>query len=306
MKKTIKEIATLWLEDKRITVKESTYSIYALNIAKHITGNFADHTHLTEEQMQKFVLEKIGAGLSVKTVRDLLMLLRSVMRYGSKKGWIKYEPWDIKYPRPTTRNEVRVFSVSEQRRLMKHLQENFSLRNLGLLVCLNTGLRIGEICALKWSDINTDTGTIHISRTIERIYSANSGTHKTSILINPPKTIYSVREIPIGSNLMKILRPLKRLANSDHFILTCSTLPLEPHTYRCYYNSLISTLGLPKLKFHSLRHTFATRCIESGCDYKTVSVLLGHSSVNITMNIYVHPNEEQKRKCIDKMLKKLG
>lgn len=305
MKKTFKEIATLWIEEKKSFVKKSTLSIYTLNLEKHIFVRFGNRKKITESEVQLFVMEKHASGLSASTVKDLVTLMKTVMNYGQRKGWTAYTGWSVRFPQGRQKGEARVFTVAEQKRLMKHLNGNFSFRNLGLLICLNTGMRIGEICALKWSDIDTDTGIFYIRRTIERIYAAEQELRRTEIVIDNPKTSNSQREIPISKNLARILRPLKKIVNTDYYVISNSAAPLEPHTYRCYYNNLIRSLMLPHLKFHCLRHTFATRCIESGCDYKTVSTLLGHSSVGITMNIYVHPNLEQKQKCIDKMLKNL-
>ena len=306
MKKTFKEIAILWMEEKASFVKRSTLSIYLLNLENHIFAHFGNKYEITESEVQQFVLQKHESGLSANTVRDLVTLMKSIMNYGQRKGWATYAGWSIRFPHSQQKGEIRVFTIAEQKRLMKHLNENFSFRNLGLLICLNTGLRIGEICALKWCDIDTVAGTFHIRRTIERIYITDNGERRTEIVINTPKTQNSQRDIPISRELASILRPLKKIANANFYVVNNSPTPLEPHTYRCYYNSLISSLKLPKLKFHSLRHTFATRCIESGSDYKTVSVLMGHSCVGITMNLYVHPNQEQKQRCIDKMLRKLG
>lgn len=112
-----------------------------------------------------------------------------------------------------------------------------------------------------------------------------------------------MRDIPIGSNLLRVLRPICGLVSATDFVLTNSDKPLEPRMYRHYYKRFMDKLGMPDMKFHGLRHTFATRCIESNCDYKTVSSILGHSSVSTTLNLYVHPDMGQKRKCIDRMLK---
>ena len=179
----------------------------------------------------------------------------------------------------------------------------FTFPNLGILVCLSTGLRIGEVCALKWSDINMDTGLLHVNRTIERIYIVDSDKPHTEIVINTPKTKNSLREIPLSKELVRIFKPLMKVVNKDYYILTNNTKPTEPRTYRNYFNKLLKQLDIPRLKFHGLRHSFATRCIESHCDYKTVSVLLGHADISTTLNLYVHPNEEQKRSCIDKMMR---
>lgn len=106
--------------------------------------------------------------------------------------------------------------------------------------------------------------------------------------------------------LLAMMKPLKRVVNDDFYILTNAEYPTEPRTYRNYYTKLMEKLGIPKLKYHGLRHSFATRCIEAGCDYKTVSVLLGHSNISTTLDLYVHPNMEQKKRCIAKVFKSLG
>ena len=151
----------------------------------------------------------------------------------------------------------------------------FTFPNLGILVCLSTGLRIGEVCALKWSDINMDTGLLHVNRTIERIYIVDSDKPHTEIVINTPKTKNSLREIPLSKELVRIFKSLMKVVNKDYYVLTNNTKPTEPRTYRNYFNKLLKQLDIPRLKFHGLRHSFATRCIESHCDYKTVSVLFG-------------------------------
>ena len=126
---------------------------------------------------------------------------------------------------------------------------------------------------------------------------------RTVLIEGMPKTVNSVRDIPITKNLMKMLKPLCGIVNPDYYVLSNESKPIEPRTYRNYYKALMQELGIPRIKFHGLRHSFATRCIESNCDYKTVSVLLGHSNIGTTLNLYVHPNLEQKKKCLDKASK---
>ena len=146
---------------------------------------------------------------------------------------------------------------------------------------------------------------IHVSKTIQRIYLVDGEEKYTELIIDKPKTKNSIREIPMTRDLLALVRPLKKIVRGDFYVLTNAAEPTEPRTYRTYFNKLQHQLGLPKMRFHGLRHSFATRCIESKCDYKTVSVLLGHSNISTTLNLYVHPNIEQKRKCIDTMDKML-
>ena len=186
---------------------------------------------------------------------------------------------------------------------MRYVRENFTFRNLGIYVCLSCGLRIGEVCALTWSDIDTYEGVIRIRKTIERVYVIDENERHTELMIGAPKTQNSIRDIPISRELMKMLKPVRKVVNADYFVLSNDVNPIEPRTYRNYYKSLMAEIGIPAMKFNGLRHSFATRCIESNCDYKTVCVLLGHSNIGTTLNLYVHPNLEQKKKCLDKAFK---
>ena len=304
--KTIREISVAWKEYKQPYVKQSTMAAYVLILENHILPYFGDGTSLQEQTVQAFVLQKLEAGLSAKTVKDILIVLKMVMKFGVKNEWMTYCEWDIKYPTTSTNKELEVLSVANHRKILNYIQSHFTFPWLGIYISLSTGLRIGEICALKWSDINIVDGTITISRTIERIYIIEGEKKHTEIVINTPKTKNSCREIPMSKELLAMIKPLKKVVNDDFYVLTNDERPTEPRTYRNHYNGLMAKLDIPKLKYHGLRHSFATRCIEAGCDYKTVSVLLGHSNISTTLNLYVHPNMEQKKRCITKMFKSLG
>ena len=284
--KTVREIATAWKEYKRPYVKQSTMAAYVLILENHVLPYFGDGDSLHEQAVQAFVLQKLKNGLSVKTVKDILIVLKMVMKFGVKNEWMNYYEWDIKYPTTSTNKELEVLSVANHKKILNYIQSHFTFTGLGIYISLSTGLRIGEICALKWSDINVTDGTITVSRTID-------------------KTKNSCREIPMSKELLAMIKPLKKVVNEDFYVLTNDERPTEPRTYRNYYNGLMAKLDIPKLKYHGLRHSFATRCIEAGCDYKTVSVLLGHSNISTTLNLYVHPNMEQKKRCITRMFKSL-
>jgi hypothetical protein len=304
--KTIREIALAWKSDKQRYVKQSTYAAYVLILENHILPSFGECRALSEQLVQDFVLKKLNSGLSIKTVKDLLIVLKMVMKFGVKNKWTDYCEWDIKYPTTENHKDIEVLTVEHHKKILDFIQQNFTFRNLGIYISLTTGLRIGEICGLKWEDIDIASGTISVKRTIERIYIAE-GNHKcTKLIINTPKTKNALRDIPITKELLTMIKPLKRVMNDNFYVLTNDEKPTEPRTYRNYYHRLMKRLNIPRLKYHGLRHSFATRCIESNCDYKTVSVLLGHSNISTTLNLYVHPNMEQKKRCIAKMLKSLN
>lgn len=304
--KTVREIAAAWKVYKRPYVKQSTMAAYVLILENHILPAFGENDSLPEQRVQAFVLQKIESGLGVKSVKDILIVLKMVMKFGVKNEWMNYYEWDIKYPTSSANKELEVLSVSNHKKILNHIQSHFTFTGLGIYISLSTGLRIGEICALKWSDINVTDSTITVSRTIERIYLIEGEKKHTELVISTPKTKNSCREIPMSKELLAMIKPLKKVVNDDFYVLTNDEHLTEPRTYRNYYNGLMTKLDIPKLKYHGLRHSFATRCIEAGCDYKTVSVLLGHSNISTTLNLYVHPNMEQKKRCITKMLKSLG
>ncbi len=303
--KNIQQVVKLWQEDKKLYVKKSTISSYQLLLENHLLPVFGSNTQVLEDEVQAFVFKKLESGLSKKTIKDMLIVLKMVLKFGAKNKWLAYQPFDIQFPTERKQQQLEILSKTQQKSIMQYINNNFTFRNLGVYLCLSTGMRIGEVCALTWEDIDIANGVIHINKTIQRIYNIDEHTRKTELIIDTPKTKNSHREIPISNDLLKLVKPFKKIVNNSFFVLTNEATPTEPRTYRNYYNKLMEEIGMPKLKFHALRHSFATRCIESSCDYKTVSVLLGHANISTTLNLYVHPNFEQKKKAINQMFRSL-
>lgn len=303
--KQLSEVIELWKTNKKQYVKKSSFAAYILLIENHLLPIFGDKCFIEEADVQNFVFKKLEAGLSQKTIKDILIVLKMIMKFGAKNKWLEYTPFDIQFPTEREKHNIEVLSRADQKKIMNYIQEHFTFRNLGVYICLSAGMRIGEICALTWEDIDTDSGVINVRQTIQRIYLIEDGKRRTELILDTPKTKNSIREIPISKDLLRILKPFKKIVNPSFFVLTNDAKPTEPRTYRSYYKNLMKELKMPELKFHGLRHSFATRCIESNCDYKTVSVLLGHSNISTTLNLYVHPNMEQKKKAIEQMFKTL-
>ena len=249
----------------------------------------------------------LAQGLALKTVKDSILILKMIHRYGELLG--AWPHLDFRTHYPTTAEEKKplpVLTVSQQQRLIRHLQDNFSFRNLGLLICLHSGLRIGEICGLQWKDLDVANGEIHVRKTVSRIWICDDNERSYTLSIGTPKTTASVRDIPITKSLADVIRPLRRIVNPEYFVVSNKAEPLEPRYYRDYYMKVLDKLSIPPIRFHALRHSFATRCIESKCDYKTVSVILGHASISTTLDLYVHPGYTEKKKCIDRMARALA
>jgi integrase len=303
--KRITEIVGLWKTDKKQYVKKSSYSAYVLLLENHLLPAFGDKQNIEETDVQTFVFQKLNEGLSQKSIKDILIVLKMVLKFGAKNKLLEYRQFEVQFPTQREKQGIEVLSKTNQKKIMAHIQEHFTFKNLGVYICLCTGIRIGEVCALTWDHIDTEAGIISIRQTIQRIYIIENGSKHTELVIDTPKTTSSIRDIPISKDLLKILKPIKKIVNGNFFVLTNEAKPTEPRTYRNYYKKLMEDLDIPELKFHGLRHSFATRCIESNCDYKTVSVILGHSKITTTLNLYVHPNLEQKKKCIEQMAKVL-
>lgn len=298
--KTINQITEEWKEEKKKYVKKSTYAAYQLLIQNHIKPYFGDLYEVNEEKVQQFVFDKLDAGLSEKTIRDIIIVLKMILKFGIKNGYLEYIQIDAKFPSKQEKKDLDVLSKADQKKFMEHLRNNFTFKNLGIFICLSTGMRIGEICGLRWCDVDTAEGVIKVRHTLQRIYIIEGETRHTELLLDTPKTANSVRDIPMSSELLKMLKSLNKVVNENYYVISNDIKPIEPRTYRNYYKKLCKQLDIPELKFHGLRHSFATRCIESKADYKTVSVLLGHSNISTTLNLYVHPNKEQKKKQLIK------
>jgi len=303
------DVTALWKADKRRWVKPSTYAVYVQITNKHILPFFGSTKpeELSEESIQRFADGLLAQGLSVHSIRDVLMILKMILRFGEKLSAWPHILYEIHFPTTAMHNaNVPVLTNADQRRLLKYLKENFSFRNLGILICLYSGLRIGEVCALQWKDLDVATGEIHITKTVQRIWLSDGDEKEYRLSVGQPKTASSVRNIPICKEILKIVRPLRKVMADDFYIISNAAAPLEPRYYRDYFRKLLATLGIPPTRFHSLRHSFATRCIESKCDYKTVSVILGHSSLATTMDLYVHPGLEEKKRAIERMARMLA
>lgn len=299
----LKEVYPLWAKDKALYVKRSTHSAYILLIENHIIPYFGFCEEIIEDHVQQFVHDKLNSGLSHKSIKDILIVLKMIMKFAHKKGYMNFVEWEVKYPTIRETESMEVLSISDHKKVMEYVKNHLTFKNFGILITLSTGLRIGEICALKWGDIDLEKGVIYVRRTIQRVYIIENNIRKTEILIDTPKTKNSIREVPMAKSVINIMKPLKKIVNDDFFLLTNDEKPTEPRSYRSYYKNFMRGLDLPVIKFHGLRHSFATRCIESNADYKTVSVLLGHANISTTLNLYVHPNDEQKRKVINNVFK---
>lgn len=299
---SLAHIAALWKAEKSLYVKKSTLASYSYLLESHILPDLGGKTSVTEEDVQLLANEKIAGGLSRKSVHDILIVLNMVLVYAGRNGFMEYRPMQIQLPTKQKNDTVPTFTIEQQRILSKYLKDHPSSESIGLQICLFSGLRIGEICALRWKNVDPVENIIRIRQTIQRIYIYDdSGAKHTELVMDAPKSPDSIRDIPVPAELMRHLIPYKESAGDEAFVLSGKATPIEPRVYRTFYKRLLRRAGLPDVRFHALRHSFATRCIDSNCNYKTVSALLGHSNISTTLNLYVHPNMNQKRKVVEAM-----
>ena len=297
-RKDFEVVTEEWLKYKKNTVTKSTYYNYSYSVAKYLYPSFAGK-NITKIKNYNNFIEELSDTLSPKTVRDIVTKLKEIINFYEEEHNTKLNIKKMSLPK-MNKKEIQILSNKEKQKLEKYCIEQNSLKSLGILICLNTGLRVGEVCALRWENIDFESKKIHIEKTIERIYSKEE--NKTIVIIDTPKSITSVRTIPINSKLYNILKQIRGKSKKTDFVLAGSSEHyVEPRNYQYHFKEILKRSKVKKYKFHTLRHTFATNCIEAGMDIKSLSEILGHADVSITLNIYVHSSDKAKRKYLEKI-----
>ncbi len=297
MQKTLYELGSLWLLSIQSYVKPTTFSKYACILSNHLAPVFGniEINRIQEQEIYAFTHQKLS-NLSSKTVYDILSVFKMIVRFSEKRGVrsaIRLEDIVVRYSVP----KIRILTKDEQRRLESYAFSHLDEKTIGILIGLYTGLRIGEICGLRWSNIKD--GILKVRTSIQRTQCFNNHSPKTKLLLLPPKSACSVRDIPLPEFLIPVLEK-QRIDNA--YVLTGSISKYtEPRCYANVFKRHLCACGISQVSFHTLRHTFATRCIESGVDLKSLSEILGHASVNITLNRYVHTSIEFKRSQMQKL-----
>lgn len=292
-----------WLEITKPNVKYSTFIRYKKVVEKHISKHFGSFNveRIDTMMIEEFIGIKLQDGLSAKTVSDILLIIKSSLRYAEAEGEIlncSLSKISVKAKKP----EMRVLSAKEEKALINFLLQETDYCKLGVYLCLYSGIRIGELCALKWEDIDLNGGCIHIHHTMQRVQNDNLQKSKTSVIITDAKTSSSDRHIPVVSFLSECLKKFK-CEDKCYFLTGSSEKYVEPRTMQNRFKNYLKQVGIDDANFHSLRHTFSTRCVEAGVDIKTLSEILAHTSVKITLDRYVHSSFELKKANIEKLCK---
>lgn len=303
------QILNAWLQSTRINIKESTYARYFRLIETHIRPPLGKYPvcKISTQLIEGVIRDQLGngrldgkGGLSPKTVTDMLTIIKSSIEYARYNGFSVI--CDLR--RLTIKKndkEMRVLTRAEQSALVKVLLADTDRYKFGVLLSLYTGIRIGELCALRWEDINIPAATLKVRKTMQRIQDTGVGAaSKTKVIITEPKSRCSIRDIPLPQF---IVDTAGRFA--DHpkaFVLSGDkNRYVEPRTMQNHFKAYVKESKIEDANYHALRHTFATRCIEVGFEIKTLSEVLGHANVNITLNRYVHSSFDLKCANMNKL-----
>jgi len=294
---TVGKVYREWLNAVVNRVKESTLANYHNKFEKHILPEFGDIpcADLTAGRINAFINKKLADGLSASYVRDIFTVFKTMLKYVQEEYGFRLSLKNVVLPK-AERKQVEKISDTEQKKLVSYLKANMSLTAFGILLSLFMGLRIGELCGLKWEDVDFRNKILHIRRTVQRISSAN-GNRKTKIVISAPKSATSFRDIVIPDALMKYFEMFRDEA--DHFILSGADKPVEPRTMQYRYKKILQSAEVEDHNYHKLRHTFATNSAEKGFNVKALSAVLGHSSVTLTLNRYIHPDRTYERRLMN-------
>lgn len=292
---TVDYAACQWLLSVKSKRKISTYVKYQNTYTMYIKPIIGNQyiCNIKQESFDALFRDETGKSESIN--KSITCITNQILKYGAEKFNIPVN--SIARTRTKHINKpIETMSRSEQMKLVNYLITEPDIYKTGIILCLSTGLRLGEICSLKWSDIDFDNNILHVRRTVQRI-AVSGQPSKTVLWEGEPKSCFSKRDIPLADNIASLL--LKFRHDGDYVLKDNS--PMEPRTYQNKYTKYLEASHIKRSNFHILRHTFATNCIENGVDIKSLSEILGHSDVRITLNRYVHPTMETKRQHMNSL-----
>lgn len=296
MQKLLNDVIINYIRFKNTILNSSTLARYHNLFENHIKEWFKeiDIAQINNSLLQKYVDEQWIEKTTSIVIREAILLIKLALKREAKISNFDMPMIDLDFPPLAKRKNVETLTRIEEKQLINYILNDERQKYSGIILSLLTGMRIGEICALKWSDIDLKKRQINVNKTLQRICLKDK---KSMIQIGKTKTSSGSRNIPISNLLYDFLISIKP-SNRDTYFLTNATTPKEPRNYRKIYKTLLKKLKIKTTTFHALRHTFATRLIENKVDIKTISELLGHASTNITISIYVHSEYSTKRKAV--------
>lgn len=304
-KRTFAAVAAQWIDSKAKTKKDSTICKYRNILNIHLNPKFGSRmlTEIRREEVASYIADlqaEENCGMSANTVRGIISVLRAVAAYGEMHQHLPSADFSRLPVEEAGERQPRLLTGREEDMLLDYILPDPRRDELGILLVLYTGLRLGELCALRWDDIDFEEGALTVRSTMKRIQIPYDPKKKTEVVLTAPKSRKSARTIPLHEDVLTLLE--KRAGRSETFFLTGKAdVYIEPRTMQNRFKATARAAGIAEANFHALRHTFATRCIENGVDAKALSEILGHASVKTTLDRYVHPSEEQKRRSMNSL-----
>lgn len=297
-------VAELWLDSESRSKKDSTICKYRNNLNIHLNPRFGSRifAEIRREEVMDYIAELQAGGngniMSSNSIKSILSVFRAVITYGELQYRLPIADLARLPVGITEEHPLRLLSAKEEQQLLEFILSDLDSEKMGILLVLYTGLRLGELCALRWEDIDFKEGTLSVHATMKRIQTPHNTEHRSKVVLTSPKSRKSARTIPLHKDILDLLK--ERAGENGTFFLTGKeNRYIEPRTMQNRFKTIIRTAGIAEANFHALRHTFATRSIENGIDAKVLSEILGHASVKLTLDRYVHPSDEQKRKSVN-------
>lgn len=300
------EWATLWLKEIQESVKPATYANYYYKMTKYVFPFIGDVflNELTPEIGGKLLLKWTRYGLKHSTKQVIFRIVCQCLKYAKEQKQLKDNPFlSVKLPKEN-KVKIRALTKNEQQRLENTALKEKHNQGIPAYLALYTGLRIGEIAALCWSDIDFENNLLQVNHTYQRI-ALPLGNQRTQLVFDTAKTEASTRVVPLGNKLKRLLSKLKKSSTSQ-YVFSYKNKPLEPRLLTYHFQQLRKKCKLERIHFHQLRHTFATRCLEIQGDILSVSAMLGHTSTQLTLDTYADSMIEQRVKIIYQMEKAIS
>lgn len=301
--KNFTDLSNLWLNSKKAKLKLSTFSKYQYLLKDYILPEIGFlllsqlDTKVLDFAMERIYYKNEKEHLSNSLMKCILYIINAILKYGARGKYNNAVLAEFELPR-NDMEEIITLTSEQETRLITHILSKKSDNNLGILISLYTGIRIGEVCSLQRKDVDFENSVLHIRKTVQRLKLENS--NKTELIVSTPKSRKSYRVIPMPQFLCDIVKEYGIIdLHADTYILGKKKIPYEPRTLQYGFKRLLKDCNVKYMNFHCLRHTFATNCVKSGFDVKTLSEVLGHSNVNFTMNRYVHSDLERKREQME-------
>ena len=302
---TFTDLYTVWDAEKRNTLKPMSYSTYTVLLERYILPRLGEKEAITEEDVDAFREELSTAGISPKSTADCIIILTSICRYGAKQGLWQMPTWSTGLKPGHKRQEAQPLSIDEQKGIIALIKDEPTPKNIAIYLALTTGVSSGELCALRWQDINVKAKMLHVRGIILSYYAIDQDT-KSKRWVASEESPTEARDIPLAPSQVTFLRKEVKKHLPENYIFSNSSSPAEPRMVRKYVTGFLKRLGIKDRQYKDLHNTFAIQCIQTGCDIFTLADLLGSSSIPYCAAQYGSYFKKAPRPAIERLMVSLG